>query len=339
MYFIIMLTRITIKDIAKALNIHHSTVSRALRNDSRVKEETRKMVVEYAEKKGYHTNMIALELRGKKRNTIAVVVPNINHRFFSNVVSVFANIASEQGYVVSVFQSNESLEREIQIIDTVIQHNFSGVIASISMESNDVEHFEKLAKHSIPLVMFDRTCKNLDVSKVLVKHVDIMEQAVKMLVQRGYKQIAHISGPKDFSVFGERQKGYMKAINELGLKYQKNACFQQGFNAEDGQKTTKLLFEEETVPDAIISDSSNLVYGIIKELTNRKLKIPEDVALVVFGENPALEILNPSIIRIIQPEKDIAQSAFELLDDKLKNGTTIKKSIKLSAKIVQLEDY
>lgn len=334
-----MTNRITIKDIAKALNIHHSTVSRALRNDSRVKEETRKMVVEYAEEKGYQANMIALELRGKKRNTIAVVVPNINHRFFSNVVSVFANIASEQGYVVSVFQSNESLEREVQIIDTVIQHNFSGVIASISMQSDDIEHFEKLIEHSIPLVMFDRTCKHLDVSKVLVKHADIIEQAVKVLVQRGYKRIAHISGPKDFSVFGERQKGYMKAVRELGLKYQKNVCFQEGFNAEDGRKTTKLLFEEKTVPDAIISDSSNLVYGILKELKDRELRVPKDVGLVVFGENPALEILNPSIIRIIQPEKAIAQSAFKLLDDELKNGASIKKSVQLSAKIVQIEEY
>ena len=123
------MTRITIKDIAKELHLHHSTVSRALRNDGKVNEITRNKVIDYAKSFGYQVNMNALQLRGSVRNVIAVIVPNINHNFFSNIVSIITNKAFENGYMVSVFQSNEKYEQEVVIINTVIQHNIAGVIA------------------------------------------------------------------------------------------------------------------------------------------------------------------------------------------------------------------
>ena len=136
--------------------MHHSTVSRALRNDTIVKEETRKKVTEFARKYGYQVNMSALHLRGSIKNTIAVLVPNISHNFFSNIVSVITNMAYTRGYIVSVFQSNESARQEEEIINTLIQNNVAGVIASIAMETTNSAHFELLKKYRIPLVFFDR---------------------------------------------------------------------------------------------------------------------------------------------------------------------------------------
>lgn len=329
-----MASRITIKDIAKNLNIHHSTVSRALRNDERVKDLTRKKVVEYAEKHGYQTNITALELRGEKRNTIAIIVPNINHQFFSNIVSSITNHASESGYVVSVFQSNENYEQEANIIKTIIQHNFAGVIASLSMESMDAYHFTQLKSQNIPLVMFDRVSDDINVSKVMINNAEIMQEAVELLAKKGHKRIVHISGPAHLNVFGERQRGYRLAVRRLGLNYEKVVVIKKGFSIEDGKAVADELFNTDLVPNAIISDSSNLIYGLIKELRLRWLNIPTDVALIAFGENSILEIMQPSITSIVQPDEEIATTAFSLLHKKMKKKENTKtESIMLSASI------
>ncbi len=330
-----MQERITIKDIARELNIHHSTVSRALRNDPRVKDKTRKTVMDYANEYGYQINMSALELRGEKRKTIAVIVPNISHHFFSNVVSNFTDFASSKGYVVSVFQTNESVEREISIIDTIIQNNFSGVIASISMESKNTDHFKKLTDRNIPLVMYDRVGSIKNVSTVTINNSDIVYEAVNILLNKGYKKIAHISGPEHLNVFNERQLGYKKAMADAGINYHKTVRFNTGFTIEDGMNTAKELLDSDNKPDAIISDSSNSLYGIIKEINKRRLKIPDDLAIIVFGENPSLEVMNPPITSIVQPCKDIADVIFELIESDIENSSSkIRKNITLEAEII-----
>ncbi|MFA6404067.1 MAG: LacI family DNA-binding transcriptional regulator [Salinivirgaceae bacterium] len=329
-----MSKKITIKDIATALNIHHSTVSRALRNDSRVKEETRKMISAYADEHGYQTNMIALELRGEKRNTIAIIVPNINHQFFSNIVSYITNQASDSGFVVSIFQSNETYQQEKNIIDTIIQFNFAGVIASLSMESVDGLHFNKFKKHNIPLVMFDRVSDDINVSKVVINNAEVLQDAVELLVNKGYNRIAHISGPPHLNVFGERQRGYKLAVKQFKLDYEKIITVNKGFSMEDGKVIYDKLFSDTITPNAIISDSSVLIYGLIEELRKKKIKIPSDVALMAFGENSIMEIIEPAITSIVQPDGEIATTAYNLLLKKIKGKSDNRtETIMLSATI------
>lgn len=333
MYFSIMKERITIKDIAKALNIHHSTVSRALRNDAKVKENTREIIQSYAKKHGYQINKAALELRGEKSNTLAIIVPNISHYFFSNVVSYITNLVSDEGFVVSIFQTNESVEREKALISTVVQNNYAGVMASLSMETKETEHFELLNKHRIPLVMFDRVGKHSDASKVTIDNQGIMLKALSLLVEKGYKKIAHISGPSYMNVFGDRQLGYKKGIKKYGLSYKKIITISKDFSRLHSVKIASELFDENERPDAIISDSSNLLYGLIKEIRLRDLHIPNDIGFIVFGEYPALEVLQPPITSIIQPVEEIAKMTFDLLKDKIKNLDSISRNIQLMAKI------
>lgn len=329
-----MTERITIKDIAKALDIHHSTVSRALRNDNRVKDETSKRINQYAQKYGYQTNRIALELRGQKRKTLAVIVPNINHQFFATIVSYVANLAMLHDMVVSVFQSNEKYTHEVDIIDTIIQYNFAGVLASMSMESKEVHHFNTLKRHNIPLVMFDRVGYKINVPKVIINNCEIMRQAIALLFERGHKRIAHISGPTHLNVFSERQRGYRMGLQQFNLDYEKIIIVNKAFSIDDGNAVTIKLFEGGCIPDAIISDSSNLLYGLIAELRKRHLKIPDDITLMAFGENSTIKVVDSSIIVIQQPEEEIARTAFQLLLDKIENKNTDKnESIVLSANI------
>lgn len=305
--------RITIKDIARALDIHHTTVSRALRNQGPIKEETRKRVLGYAQKHGYQVNLSARSLRGNVRNVFAIIIPSINHQFFSNIVSYFTNLAYQKGYIVSVFQSNESLEQEKAIINTVIQNNVAGVLASITLETTSSDHFALLKEYKIPLVFFDRVCEDLDVPKVTVNNEAMVRDALDILIQRNCSRIAHIAGPKKINVFRERQAGYKKGVKEYHLNYKKIYEINEIFDIQQGIQAVKKLFGEEIKPDALICDSFGFVIGAASQLKKIGVEIPKDVQLMAFSNNFANELFDTKITTIVQPDKEIAQIAFSML--------------------------
>ncbi len=328
--------RITIKDIARELKIHHSTVSRALRDDKSVSEETRKRVNDFAKENGYQVNINALQLRGNVKNMIAILVPNIHHNFFSNIVSTVADLAFQKGFVLSIFQSNENYLQEKEIIKNLIRNNVAGVIASISMETINSEHFRELKKYNIPLVLFDRVCPDLDIPKVMVNNLEVVASAVELLINKGYRNIAHISGSKHINVFNDRQEGYMSAIKKHGLKYHKVVRINSAFTIDKGKQATENLFLDNIKPDALICDSHFLTLGAIYKIRELNLKIPEDVGIVGFGDNPYVAALNSGVISIVQPESSIANEVFELILKKIENfDNNISEKITISASIIE----
>lgn len=330
--------RITIKDIARDLNLHHSTVSRALRDDKLVKEETRKLVFEYASVHGYQVNMSALQLRGSVKNTLAVLTPNLHHGFFSNIVSIITNLAYEKGYIVSVFQSNEKVEHEKEIVKTLIRNNVAGVIASVSMETNDSTHFKQLQTYHIPLVLFDRVCEDVNVPMVTVNNQEIVAETVNRFVKSGFNRIAHISGPKQVTVFRNRQAGYYDAVKKNSLEYSLVYEANAGFTVDEGIRIAGELFTKEIKPDALICDSHLLMLGIMMKIREMNLNNSQQIGMAAFGDNSYLYAINPNVISIVQPEEYIAQSAFELLMKKLENNdSAINQHLIYSARITSNE--
>jgi len=311
--------RVTIKDIARELNLHHSTVSRALHNDPAVNPDTAQKIRDYAIELGYQVNINALQLRGSIRNNIGVVVPNINHNFFSNIVSTITNLAYKAGYITSVFQSNESCNLEKEIVNTLIQNNVAGVIASISMETVDSAHFRKLEKYQIPLVFFDRHCTDINTSKVTVDNFTAVYEAVSLLAQKGYRRIGHLTGSPLMNVFSDRQKGYKMAINNNNLVYERSVVVHEEFSIEAGARTVEMLLNESNTPDALVCDSQFLTLGAIFKLRELKINTPKDFGLAGFGDNPYVKVTAPEVISIVQPDKAIAEAAFELIAKKIEN--------------------
>lgn len=305
--------RITIKDIAEALGIHHTTVSRALHNPALVKETTHKQVIAYAKNHGYQVNMTARKLRGKVKNVLAIIVPSFSHQFFANIVGYFTDLAYHKGLIVSIFQSNESLEQEREIIKTVIQNNVAGVLASVSLETSDSDHFAILRDYGIPLVFFDRVLEELDVPKVTVKNSDIATAAVELLVGRDCRRIAHIAGPKTINVFRERQKGYQQGIRKYDLAYERIIEVTRAFTFETGVSAVQKLFEANPRPDALLLDSFTFLAGAVMQLQKYHVKIPEEIQLACFSNNDENELLKPKMISIVQPDKEIAETAFTIL--------------------------
>jgi LacI family transcriptional regulator len=309
-----MQRRITIKDIAKELNVHHSTVSRALRNDPRVNQSTRDMVLVYAREHDYQTNMNAVQLRGVTNNTIALIVPNINHTFFSDIISHLTNTAYESGYIISVFQSNEDYAQEVDIINTIIKQNYAGVIASISTHTTDSKHFSLLKTFGIPLVFFDRMCDDIQTPKVLVNNYDITYEATEYLIYRGYQRIAHLTGPTHINVFNERLRGYTDALINHKHNFELNMELDDEFTIDLGKECLINLMAGNEKPDAIISSSTLLTMGIALKARELHLRIPEDLGLIVFGNHLGTLVMEPQLTTISQSECEIADIAFELLE-------------------------
>jgi LacI family transcriptional regulator len=309
-----MKKRITIKDIARELNVHHSTVSRALRNDPRVNEKTHDLVIEYAKEHEYQTNMNAVQLRGSSKNTIALIVPNINHNFFSDIVSQLTNIAYKKGYILSVFQSNEDYEHEVGIVNTIIKQNYAGVIASISKDTTNSKHFKLLNSYGIPLVFFDRVCDDIITPKVLVNNYQITFEATEYLINRGYKRIAHVTGPSHINVFNDRQNGYNDALIKHGMKYSRKISYNVEFTVELGEKCLTDLLMDVEKPDAIISSSILLTMGIVVHCRKMNIRIPQDLAIIGFGNHLNSLIMQPQLTSIYQSETSIAEISFNLLE-------------------------
>ena len=330
--------RITIKDIAKRMNVHHSTVSRALRMDPRVKHETGEMIRKFAAAEGYHINLNALKLRGSLRNMIALIVPNINHRFFSNIINYLTDLAIENNYVLSIYQSNESFDQECSIIEKLIQQDVAGVIASVSDKTRSGEHFRELNRVRIPLVFFDRVLYDVSASRVTANNREIVESLVSDLIRRGRKRIAHVSGPDHINVFHDRNLGYKNGINKHGLGYKKQVIIEQEFNLESGKKAASELFAGESIPDAVISTSFFLSMGIISHIREKNLKIPDEVVVAGFGDKLFNSLLHPGIISVEQPEEKMASTAFQLLVDQMEfegdPGSYEYKDIELKSTII-----
>lgn len=312
--------RITIKDIARELGIHHSTVSRALRSSPDVKPETIEKVVRYATENGYQINLNALHLRGRGSNILGVIVPNINHSFFSNFVSNVTRMAFAASYIVSVFQSEESVYQEKEIIKSIIRQNVAGVIASLSMETVDVSHFHLLDQYKIPLVCFDRVSARLIKPSVVLDNELALMNVMIRLNCKGYSRIAYLSGTPSVHLFEERQNGYRLGLKAIDADYEKCISVTDGFSLKKGFDLTKQLFSEKVKPDALIFDSHFLALGALDYFKRNKPRLLEEIGIASFGGNPWLSYVAPNALVIQQPEEKMANAAFELLNEAMNHS-------------------
>src|SRR5690349_13825614 len=201
----------TIKDIARALNLSTSTVSRALRGSYEISPETKKMVLEYAEKINYRPNPIALSLKERKSRSIGVVVSEIANTFFSQAINGIESIAYNRGYHVIISQSHESFEREMVTLQHLASRSVDGLLVSLASETTDVSQFIELHEKGLPIVFFDRITNEIDTHKVVVNNYKGSYDATMHLIKNGYTRIAHITSAPSLSITKERLKGYREA--------------------------------------------------------------------------------------------------------------------------------
>jgi LacI family transcriptional regulator len=305
----------TIKDIARDLNVSSSTVSRALKDYPRISDETKKRVKELAEKLNYRPNAVALSLRKSKSFTIGVIIPEVVHFFFSTVISGVEEVASANGYNVILCQTNENLTREKSSIDTMLSNQIDGLLVSYSKETTDFGHFTRLMELDFPIVFFDRLPEIENSVNVTVDDFDGAYQAVKHLIDQGYRKIAHMAGPKNLAISKKRKAGYIAALEESGIQVDQNLIIEcPGGTEKESYEMALALFENPSNrPDALFAHHDIVAAGAMMAIKSLGLKIPEEVGVVGYSNWQFSSMIDPPLTTVSQPGSKIGERATELL--------------------------
>jgi len=315
-----MKKNVTIKDIARELGVHHTTVSLALRNSDSIKKETREKIWQKARELGYRPNRLAQGFRNRRSNTIGVLVPNIQHHFFAKFISEVSEKANEAGFSVMVFQSNEKLETEKKNVDALIDNRVAGVIASISKETIEGEHFEMFVQEDIPLIFFDRVPHRENISKVIVDNFQSAYEAVSFMIKSGRKRIAFITGSSHINVYHDRLEGYKKALVDNEISFQEELLVRGDFFMADGINGARQLMALSQKPDAILAVGDDVGIGAIKYLKSAGFRVPEDVAVIGFDNDPMGMAIDPELTTVKQPLEQMAEISLRMLLGKINSN-------------------
>ena len=315
-----ILQTITIKDIAKALNISTSTVSRALRDSYEINPETKQLVLEYAEKMNYRPNPIAVSLRENKSWAIGVIVPEIANHYFSQAINGIEETAYRRGYHVMIFQSNESYEREVASVGHIVARKVDGLLISISNQTSEVSHLRALNEQGLPIVLFDRVSQDIPTHQVVADNYEGAFKATEHLILSGRKRIAHITSSPFLSITKERLAGYRAALEQYGICFEEQLIrYCDTFEVAYIRKYVEELLALDCKPDAFFTASDRLALGCLEALHALEIKIPEEVAMIGFTNIQAAHLLSPALSTVVQPAFEMGKVAAELLLDLIEN--------------------
>jgi DNA-binding LacI/PurR family transcriptional regulator len=324
----------TIKEIAYQLGLSTSTVSRALRGLSQIKPETRAAVVRVAEELDYQPNMLAKSLAKSHTKTIGLIVPSLNYYFFSSVLQSIEETALQAGYSVMICQTGESYLREVSQIQNLLNSKVEGFIISLSRDTSQYEHIERLVHKKIPVVLFDRYIEGLEASKVIVDNQLAAFQATEHLIENGCKRLGFLAGPPNLLISNQRVEGFKAALQQHQLPFQKRYVLHSDFSQENTMMQTFNLMNLPDAPDGLLVMSDRIAFAAMHALKQRGLRIPADVAVVSFNNEPTCDYLTPSLTSISQPIQDMGREAVRLLLKQLDTDNLLPETTILPTQLV-----
>lgn len=305
---------ITIKDVAKLLNISISTVSRAFNNKYDINPETRKMILEKCKQLGYVPNPIAKQLSSKKSFMVGVVVPEFVNAFFPRVIMGIQRVMNDAGYQVLIMSSGESASKEIENIKTLEKNNIDGIIVSLSQETRDVSSYQSLLENKIPIIQINRVSQKLPTPKVVFEDYKWACLATEHLINMGYKKIYHLAGPVNLIVSHNRAKGFIDTMKKYNQPLDsKRPLIETGIFIEDGRRIAEMLIASGDVPDAFFCFNDPIAIGAIEVFKEHGFRIPEDVAFVGFTESRLAAHLDPPLSSVEQPAEQMGAKSAEML--------------------------
>jgi LacI family transcriptional regulator len=304
---------VTIASIARELNIAPATVSRALRDHPKISAKTKKSVLKVADRLNFRANKVASSLRSGKTHMIGVIVPSADINFFGHVVHGIESVANSHGYNVLIYQSNESHLHEVKGIETFLDARVDGILVSIAKDTVDYAHFLEVKKRNTPIVFFDRANDTIGIPSVVIDDYLGAFMATEHLIEQGYKNIAHVSGPQNIKVFEDRLKGYHAAMHAHKMKVKKNHIYAGNVSIESGKNAARYFLAQKNRPDAIFAAEDFTALGVIKELKEQGFRIPEDFGIFGFANEMFGEHISPNLSTIDQQTVVMGREAFKML--------------------------
>jgi LacI family transcriptional regulator len=304
---------ITIYDIAEALNLSPATVSRGLKEHPAIRKDTRKRILDKAKEMGYRQNFFASNLRRNRTNTIGVIVPRLNSYFMSTVIAGMEKVANQAGYNLIISQSMESIAKEVVNVKTLYNSRVDGLLVSLAYATDDISHFEDLLEKGVPLIFFDRVFDHPQCTSVVIDNYKAGYEVTQHLISQGCKRVAHITASLKRNVYADRLKGYKHALSDNGISFDERLVFVNNLGEQAGVEVCKTLLQMDPRPDAIFTSNDACAVSCIRELKLAGVKIPQDIAVAGFNNDPLSKVIEPNLTTINYPGHEMGEVAASTL--------------------------
>lgn len=315
-------SEVTIYDVAKALNISPSTVSRALKDHPHISKETKKKIRMVASEMGYQRNTFASNLRQKNTNTIGVVVPRLDSYFMASALAGIEKVTSGNSYGLIISQSQESWRKEIFCVSTLFNSRVDGLLVSLAYDTKNLDHFKILFKKDIPVVFFDRVADCNGCTSIIIDNYKAGYEATTHLIEQGCRRIVHLGGNMLRNVYSERLKGYRQALTDNKIEYDQDLVLISDMSGQAGRDTAARILKMKPRPDGVFTSNDTTAVAIMVELERAGLKIPGDIAVAGFNNEPVSKVVQPNLTTIDYPAREIGELAAISLINILKNSQT-----------------
>ncbi|MEW6653558.1 MAG: LacI family DNA-binding transcriptional regulator [Bacteroidota bacterium] len=315
---------ITLNDIALKLGVSAITVSKALRGHPDISKTTAELIKKTADELGYSPNFMARSLAARKSNTIGVVLPQIDHHFFSSIIDHIYNFALEHQYHAFLTVSHENAELQKKQIQSLLSMRVDGIIISVSQDTKDFEIFETAKRRKVPLVFMDRIPDLTDCNTVTVDDKGASYKAIDHAIKLGYRKIAHFAGHTNINIGRERMLGFHKAMKENGLSVNPEWVIEGDFDEKSGYDSFMKLYREKNLPDFILAVTYPTAIGVYTAAQEAGLTIPDDIDLICFGNAEVQNFLSPPLSCVNQPTDQLAYNSMNLLIDNINNIDNFK---------------
>jgi LacI family transcriptional regulator len=311
---------ITIYEIAKTLNVSAATVSRGLKNHPSISRKTCLKIQETAKTMGYQSNALASSLRTSKSFTLGVIVPRLDSNFMSTVLAGMEKAAVERGYHLIIMQSFETQEKEEQCAQLLFNHRVDGILVSTSSESNGMNHFSPFVKKNIPVLFFDRApVSSPTFSSVTIDNHLAGYELTKLMLKNGSQKILHITGNIKLRVYKERLEGFIQALKEFNISFSPQMVWKTNLGVDDGIQAAKNIMDMKALPDGIFVANDTCAIAIINHLQKNGIKIPEQIQVSGFNDDPFASLFSPQLTTIRYPGTQMGILAVQSIIDLIKS--------------------
>lgn len=314
----LIMKNVTIVDIAKALGLSPSTVSRALNNRGRVSGATQKKVLDLSERWGYKPNPHALSLLRQRTYSIGLIVPELTHHFYSRIISGVDSILDTSGYQQFISTSKEDHERERRAVDTFLNARVDGLLIAVASGTTTYDHIQKILDHELPVILIDRMCEDVMAPYVITDDFEGARTATEYLISTGCRKIAFLKGPENISTTFSRFMGYQEALKNHDIPLNKRMVIDGSRPLDLAGKVAQLAQKEKV--DAIFGHSDYHAFHAMKVVRELKYRVPQDISIMGYADEPVATYTTPSISTVRQPAYQMGRSGMELLLQEIETG-------------------
>jgi LacI family transcriptional regulator len=329
---------VTLRDVARVAGVHPATVSRALNEETRalVNEETARRVLKAAEKLGYRPNPIARGLKTNRSYTIGVLIPDLTNPLFPPILRGIEDRLETVGYTPLIANTDNDPERELLDSQTMRARQVDGIIAATARRDHRLH--DALLEAGIELVLVNRRQAELPVSSATADDRMGMRLSVEHLVSLGHTRIAHLAGPLDYSTGLDRHESFHETMRAAGLEPDPELVLvAEAFTESEGARLCGQLVAEDRGFTAVAAANDLLALGCYDVFAERGVRCPEEVSVVGFNDMPFAARFNPPLTTIHIPHYEIGAAAAELMLERLQDGDSPSREIRLEPSLVVRE--